>query len=203
MPPLPGRADGGDDLGRREAAGVRSARTSPGGQRHQAMIYRCAHCRRQTTAAFPETVISPAQYGPRVRAAAVYLNVQQLIPEDRVAQTMADLFGAGRLCPDSVVAWASGRPRSCRSWRSGSPRSWPSLRAHLDETGFRVAGKGHWLHSASTTALTCYRVFGQTRRLAHGLSRRSGRPRSFQALLRHAASGTRCATPIICANFRL
>ncbi|HKN27446.1 MAG TPA: DUF6444 domain-containing protein, partial [Roseiarcus sp.] len=72
---------------------------------HQAMIYCCAHCRGQTTAGFPEGVISPAQYGPRVRAAAVYLNVQQLIPEDRVAQAMADLFGAARLCPDSVVAW--------------------------------------------------------------------------------------------------
>ena len=72
---------------------------------HQAMIYCCAHCRGQTTAGFPEGVISPAQYGPRVRAAAVYLNVQQLIPEYRVAQAMADLFGAARLCPDSVVAW--------------------------------------------------------------------------------------------------
>ncbi|HTR12968.1 MAG TPA: hypothetical protein VMI72_06860 [Roseiarcus sp.] len=57
-----------------------------------------------TKAEFPESVSSPAQYGPRVRAAAVYLNVQQLIPEDRVAQAMADLFGAARLCPDSVVA---------------------------------------------------------------------------------------------------
>ena len=27
---------------------------------HQAMIYRCAHCRGQTTAGFPEGVISPA-----------------------------------------------------------------------------------------------------------------------------------------------
>jgi len=67
---------------------------------HQAMIYRCPHCRGQTTASFPEGVISAAQYGPRVRAVSVYLNVQQLIPEDRVAQAMADLFGAATLCPD-------------------------------------------------------------------------------------------------------
>jgi transposase len=82
---------------------------------HQAVIYRCAHCRGQTTASFPEGVISSAQYGPRVRAASVYLNVQQLIPEDRVAQTMADLFGAARLCPDSVVAWGKRKAEDCKA----------------------------------------------------------------------------------------
>src|SRR6202007_2223797 len=63
---------------------------------HQASTYRCEHCRRVTRAAFPEGVVSPAQYGERFKAAAVYLNVQQLIPEDRTAQTMSDMFGAPR-----------------------------------------------------------------------------------------------------------
>ncbi len=48
---------------------------------------------------------------PALRAAAVYLNVQQLIPEDRVAQAMADLFGAARLCPTASSPGARGRPR--------------------------------------------------------------------------------------------
>src|SRR5271154_5830455 len=61
---------------------------------HQASAYRCEHCRRVTRAAFPEGVVSPTQYGERFKAAAVYLNVQQLIPEDRTAQTMSDMFGA-------------------------------------------------------------------------------------------------------------
>jgi hypothetical protein len=50
-------------------------------------------------------VTGPAQYGERLRAAAVYLNVQQWIPEDRTAQTLADLFGAASLCPASVAEW--------------------------------------------------------------------------------------------------
>ena len=53
---------------------------------HQATIYRCTLCRGVTKAAFPEGIVSPTQYGERIRAAAIYLNVQQLIPEDRVAQ---------------------------------------------------------------------------------------------------------------------
>ncbi len=56
---------------------------------HQASIYRCAHCRGETKAAFPEGVVSPTQYGERIRAAAIYLNIQQLIPEDRTAQALS------------------------------------------------------------------------------------------------------------------
>jgi transposase len=126
---------------------------------HQASIYCCAECGGRTTADFPEGVNSPARYGPRVEAVAVYLNVQQLIPEDRVAQAMQDLFGAGRLCPASIVAW--GKKKAVE---------WEGVTAHiaalvakapvrnLDETGFRVGGKLQWLHTASTPALTWYRV---------------------------------------------
>jgi len=136
---------------------------------HQAMIYRCAHCRGQTTATFPEGVISAAQYGPRVRAVSVYLNVQQLIPEDRVAQAMADLFGAARLCPDSVVAWGRRKAEEfgAVAARIAALVAQAAVR-HLDETGFRVAGKGQWLHTASTAALTSYRVTAKRGDLTKG-----------------------------------
>lgn len=47
---------------------------------HQASIYRCENCRGVTKAAFPDGVVSAAQYGERVKAAAVYLNIQQPSP---------------------------------------------------------------------------------------------------------------------------
>jgi transposase len=76
---------------------------------HQASVYCCAACGGQTRAEFPAGVAAPAQYGERVRAAAVYLNVHQLIPEDRVAEAMGDLFGALRLCSQSVADWVRGK----------------------------------------------------------------------------------------------
>ncbi len=55
---------------------------------------------------------APAQYGERLRAAAVYLHVQQLIPEDRAAETLADLFGADRLRPASVMGWVKRKAKA-------------------------------------------------------------------------------------------
>src|SRR5260370_16267433 len=72
---------------------------------HQASIYRCAHCRGETKAAFPEGVVSPTQYGERIKAAALYLNIQQLIPEHRTAHALNDLFGAPLFCPAPLLAW--------------------------------------------------------------------------------------------------
>ena len=126
---------------------------------HQVSTYCCAQCGGRTNADFPEGVNSAAQYGARVKAVAIYLNAQQLVPEDRVAQAMQDLFGAGLLCPASVVAWGEKKADEL----AGVTEHIATLVAvapvrHLDETGFRIGGKGQWLHTASTPALTSYRV---------------------------------------------
>jgi transposase len=126
---------------------------------HQAQVYTCSCCRGTTKAAFPEGVVSPVQYGPRVKATAVYLNVKQLIPEDRVAEVMSDLFGAPSLCPASLVAWGDKKAIALEPFAAhvaGLVARAPVR--HLDETGFRVGGKGRWLHTVSTATLTHYRV---------------------------------------------
>src|SRR5665213_1285924 len=126
---------------------------------HQAQIYTCASCRGVTKAAFPPEVSAPVQYGSRIRAAAVYLNAQQLVPEDRVSDMMRDLFGAGRLCPASIVAWSEKKAEQLAPVAAHiANRVAKAPVRHLDETGFRIGGKTQWLHTASTAALTHYRV---------------------------------------------
>jgi transposase len=126
---------------------------------HQASIYRCGHCRGMTRAAFPDGVASAAQYGERIKAAAVYLNIQQLIPEDRTAQALSDLFGAPLICPASVVAWVGKKAQALRQVYAfiGERVATAKVR-HLDETGFRIAGKLQWLHTTSSLAFTFYRA---------------------------------------------
>jgi transposase len=126
---------------------------------HQASVHRCAHCRWVTKAAFPEGVASPAQYGERFKATAIYMNVQQMIPEDRTAQTMSDIFGAPAVCSASIVAWVGKKAEELTPVyeRIGERVADEKVR-HLDETGYRIGGKLQWLHTTSSLCFTFYRA---------------------------------------------
>src|SRR3954467_9308717 len=60
---------------------------------HRAYRCHCGRCGGETRALFPEGVTAPVQYGPRLLAVVVYLLHYQLLPEDRLAEALADLFG--------------------------------------------------------------------------------------------------------------
>ena len=124
---------------------------------HWVDISKCSKCGKITKATFPEGVNAPAQYGPRIKATAVYFNVQQLVPEDRSAAIMGDLFAAPTLCPASITAWVD---KKANDFEPVVETIKQQLKRdpvrHLDETGFRIGGKTQWLHTVSSTAATCY-----------------------------------------------
>lgn len=125
---------------------------------HRAEIKGCPHCGHTVRAEFPAGVSAPAQYGPRFQSLMVYLNQQQLLPYDRLAQLCADLFGQ----PLSVATLAAANERAYQQlapFAQAVVTQVPQAAVvHLDESGLRVAGTLHWLHLASTATLTCYGV---------------------------------------------
>ncbi len=126
---------------------------------HRAAIHGCPACGRRTRAGFPEGVVSPAQYGERVKAAGVYLNAQQLVPEERTAQILQDLFGAAAACGASVAGWVRRKAEALAPVYRGLGACVAAAPVRcLDETGFRIAGTTRWLHTASTTTHTFYRA---------------------------------------------
>jgi transposase len=60
---------------------------------HRAHDCPCAYCGTTARGRFPDGVNAPVQYGARMRSFVVYLLHYQLLPEDRLAELMADLFG--------------------------------------------------------------------------------------------------------------
>jgi transposase len=124
---------------------------------HRAERRRCG-CGAVTAAAFPDGVRAPACYGPGVRAAVAYLHGQQHLPVQRTAQALADLVGA-EVASGTVAAILA----ECAEGLDGFIEAvrWQLAAApvaHFDETGVRVAGRLHWLHSASTDRLSLFTV---------------------------------------------
>jgi len=116
----------------------------------------CPHCGLVNLGTFPQEVTAQVQYGPRVKALGIYLLDYQLLPYQRIAGLFADLFDAP-LSPGMLV---SAQQEASTCLEAVVTRIQTALRktavAHFDETGFRVCGRLHWLHSASTPELSYY-----------------------------------------------
>jgi transposase len=144
---------------------------------HQVEQVRCPACGALTRGAFPAEVVAPVQYGPRVRAAAVYLHEYQLVPEERTAEALGDLFGCA-LSTGTLASWvaqASAGLAPTVAHIADLVAAGPHQ--HADETGIRIGGKLHWLHVNSTrwlTHLAWHRQRGQAATAAIGIWPRFG-----------------------------
>lgn len=136
---------------------------------HRAHACRCGHCGEVTRATFPDGVMAPVQYGARIAAFVVSLLHYQLLPEDRLVELMADLFGV-RLAAATLARMSATCAERfqgvvavvCQAVKTAAVK-------HLDETGFRIGGKTQWLHVAVTLWLTFYRVSPKRGSLMEGL----------------------------------
>ena len=127
---------------------------------HQ-LITRVCRCGARATGVAPAGVHAPVSYGPRVTAALVYLYQGQFLSKARTARAMSDLLGVP--VSAGTVAAVTARAAAALSVPDGfTDTVRTQLRAgpliHFDETGLRVAGRLHWLHSAGTTGLTLLHV---------------------------------------------
>ena len=124
---------------------------------HRAHACLCGECGTQTRAAFPEGVKAPPQYGPRISAAAVYVQNQHFAPEQRLAEILLDLFGV-QLSTGTVAAMTG---KAAKRWADFSAQVRDRLRStvrvkQLDETALRIAGRLQWLHVICSSLLTFY-----------------------------------------------
>jgi transposase len=125
---------------------------------YQALHVRCPACQHITSGVFPAEVASRAQYGPRLRAVAVYLVEHQLVPYARVRGLLTDLFGA-RVSPGTLVRWVR---HAAQMLEPVDAQITAALRRaavlHSDETGVRRTGRLAWAHVTSTSRLTHYAI---------------------------------------------
>ncbi len=123
---------------------------------HRVEVRRCRACGEVAKGVFPEGVRAPVQYGPSVKARALYLHQYQLLPFARTKEAMADLFGlkmsvgtVARSVEECAAQLVETELKIKQKLRRASV-------IHADETGLRVTKKLHYIHVASTAHLTHY-----------------------------------------------
>jgi transposase len=132
---------------------------------HRAQRRRCA-CGTTTAGRFPEHVRAAACYGPGVRALVCYLCVHQHLPVDRAAQLLVDVLGASVATGTLAAVLAEGAVGLDGFLATVRDRLAAAPVAHFDETGARVAGRLHWVHSASTSLLSLFTVHAKRGKVA-------------------------------------
>jgi transposase len=116
---------------------------------HQLIARRC-RCGQVSRGVAPDGVNAPVQYGSRITAIIVYLYRGQFLSKKRTAQALSELFstpvseGTVTTATRRASAGLTGFLELVRGKIAAAPV------VHFDETGFRVEGKLHWVHSAST-----------------------------------------------------
>jgi transposase len=110
----------------------------------------------QFVAQFPESVTRPVQYGGSVKAQAVYMSQQQLLPYDRVCDYFSDQCGIA-LSAGSLFNFNQDAYERLEGFETLLQQHlMPQPLLHADETGINVNGKLVWLHSLSTDQWTLF-----------------------------------------------
>lgn len=126
---------------------------------HQAEIKECPVCHRVNVGEFPAEVKQPVQYGERIKAQMVYFNQYQLVPLERTAEILEDLYGQS--VGEGTIVEACNQ--SAEEVEPVVEATFEELRtteepAHFDETGSRVEKTLWWLHVVCTRWLTYYQI---------------------------------------------
>lgn len=106
------------------------------------------------------------EYGPNVKALAVYMSTYQFIPQKRIKELLG-VFG---------IELSTGTLNNFR--KAATKRIEPFIQtlrqsivkapsAHFDETGIKVGGVNHWVHVASTLLLSFFGIHERRGQKAH------------------------------------
>jgi transposase len=125
---------------------------------HQIEFKTCFQCGNQESSSFSDNVKAPVQYGDRIKAAAIYLQHQHFIPEDRLSELLGDLFAV----PISTATLAKMGERFSEQLAPFEDQVLDFLKyapvKNLDETSYRIGGKTKWLHVLCNEHATHYRA---------------------------------------------
>ena len=153
---------------------------------HRRMVANCPMCTSDTrepiSGSLPEDLKAHVQYGDSFTVIAGLLDTYGAISDFRISQLLRSFFGVS-LSPGTVVNMTA---RCARKLAPTLEKIRDKVAAskvnNLDETGFNVNGKTHWVHVASTPEYTIQTL--STKRGAEGI-RANGIIQDFKGVAVH------------------
>ena len=111
-------------------------------EEHRQMARQCA-CGCVNLGQFPDSVSAPVQYGPRIQAQSVLLNIDYKLPFAKIRQFWADQTGYGYNPATLVQAQTTLAHQLVPIRAHIGQQIQQAPVVHFDETGLRVGGKLH------------------------------------------------------------
>lgn len=130
---------------------------------HRVLQVQCS-CGKHHRSQFPAHVRASVQYGPAALAAMVHLNQHHMVPLQRTAALMGELFALPVSQASVLNASAQARTRLLLTVQAIGQAFLSLPIVHADETSIRVNKKLQWMHVLSTKGLTwmaCHAKRGQ------------------------------------------
>ncbi|MBL0708137.1 MAG: IS66 family transposase [Sulfurimonas sp.] len=123
---------------------------------YQAHSIECKECHTLNKAEFPENINATTQYGDKLKSFISYLNAYQMLPYERIAETIEDLT-SHKMSTGTIYNFLNTHYESLQKFEVALKESLLKEEVlHSDETGINIRGKLHWIHVASSSVMTYY-----------------------------------------------
>lgn len=123
---------------------------------HRFWAWICPRCGEIHRCAIPSFLSKSIQYGPRVTAFVIYLNIGQHMPYARIQELLATVTCL-RLSQGTIRNMIRRVSDELKQFiKDLQVKLAISPVVHFDETGLMVDAINHWIHSASTATDVCY-----------------------------------------------
>ena len=133
---------------------------------YQAHTIECKKCHTINKAEFPKNINATTQYGDNLKSFVSYLNSYQMLPYERIAETIEDLT-SHKMSVGTIYNFLNTHYNKLEAFETTLKQSLlKETVLHSDETGVNIKAKLHWVHVASSSVMTYYMIHQKRGRVA-------------------------------------
>ena len=133
---------------------------------YQAHSLKCTKCNTINKAEYPENINATTQYGNNLKSFVNYLNTYQMLPYERIVETIEDI-SSHKIAAGTIYNFLSSNYEKLENFESKLEESLLNEDIlHSDETGANIKTNLHWIHVVSSSVMTYYMLHQKRGRVA-------------------------------------